>query len=165
MKDYEVLFIISFLYLNEPSTWHQTLSGSHLYCVKQSKNDDNLNEDGGTQSWKKHHQLYRKQCAILNTPLPKTKTDYESNKVNMCWRDQKTIFKAAKRRMDYKVLVHVFKAIHAEAPEYLCNVLTVYQQTCYLRSASCVSLVVLRNKAVTCDDRYFGIAAVTLWNS
>lgn len=69
------------------------------------------------------------------------------------------------RRVDYKVLVYVFKAIHAEAPEYLCDLLTVYQQTRSLRSASCVSLVVPRTKTVTYGDRHFGSAAAKLWNS
>ena len=69
------------------------------------------------------------------------------------------------RRVDYKVLVYVFKAIHAEAPEYLSDLLTVYQQTRSLRSASCVSLVVPATNIVTYDERHFASAAAKLWNS
>ena len=52
MNDYELLLIISLLYVNGSSHWDQTLNGMHLYCAKQSKNDDNWKDDGGTQSWK-----------------------------------------------------------------------------------------------------------------
>ena len=42
------------------------------------------------------HEIYRNQCAILNTLLRKSKAQFYSDKVETCSRDQKRIFKLTK---------------------------------------------------------------------
>ena len=70
-----------------------------------------------------------------------------------------------KLRIDFKVLVFVYKAIHGQAPCYLSDLLQV-QQYKYsgLRSASCLNLVVPRTKCVTFGDRAFSVYGPKLWN-
>ena len=71
-----------------------------------------------------------------------------------------------KYRIDFKVLVLVFKALHGQAPCYLSSLLEV-QQYRYkaLRSASSLNLVVPRTKCVTFGDRAFSVYGPRLWNT
>ena len=52
------------------------------------------------------------------------------------------------RRIDFKILLFVFKALHSEAPSYLCDLLNWYHPNRHLRLANTSSLVLNRNKTV-----------------
>ena len=44
------------------------------------------------------------------------------------------------RRIEYKILSHTYRAIHRQAPQYLCDVLSLYQPARALRSPSTLTL-------------------------
>ena len=69
-------------------------------------------------------------------------------------------------RIVYKILIITFKAIHGQAPDYICNLIRVKNPFRYgLRSNSQVSLVPPSTKTKkTLGDRAFNAAAPSLWN-
>ena len=68
------------------------------------------------------------------------------------------------RRIEFKILLFVFKALHSEAPPYLCDLFNWYHPNHHLRSANTPSLVPNRNKAVKFGKRLMDTAAASLWN-
>ena len=68
------------------------------------------------------------------------------------------------RRIEFKILLFVFKALHSEAPPYLCDLLNWYHPNRHLRSANTPSLVPNRNKTVKFGKRLMDTAAASLWN-
>ena len=67
--------------------------------------------------------------------------------------------------VQYKILLHTFKALNNQAPIYVTNMLQVYQPARTLRSQSSLTLVIPRIKSVTYGERCFYRAAPSLWNS
>lgn len=72
-----------------------------------------------------------------------------------------------KYRIDFKVLLLTFKAIHGMAPQYLSNLISLKEFTGYnLRSSNSMLLSTPTCKSFkTLGDRAFCMAAPTLWNS
>uniref|UniRef100_A0A8C6PG34 Reverse transcriptase domain-containing protein n=1 Tax=Nothobranchius furzeri TaxID=105023 RepID=A0A8C6PG34_NOTFU len=70
-----------------------------------------------------------------------------------------------KYRIDYKILLHAFKAIHNLAPPYLSNLLHIVTPTRSLRSSSSPSLSVPRTRLCTMGVRAFSHSAPKLWNT
>ena len=71
-----------------------------------------------------------------------------------------------KFRIDFKVLLITYKAVHGLAPEYITDIITVKPKSHYsLRSNSELLLQKPRLKTLkTLGDRSFALAAPTLWN-
>jgi hypothetical protein len=67
-------------------------------------------------------------------------------------------------RIEFKILLLVYKCVHGLAPVYLKNILTLYKPHRYLRSASGLLLEEPRCRLVTCGDMAFACAAPRLWN-
>ena len=67
-------------------------------------------------------------------------------------------------RVQFKVLLLVYKSINNKGPEYLKELLIPYAPDRCLRSASSNSLVVPRMKLKTYGDRAFSAAGPKLWN-
>ena len=70
-----------------------------------------------------------------------------------------------RRRIEYKILSLTYRAIHRQAPQYLCDMLPLYQPARALRSQSTLTLTVPRSRTKTYGDRCFPKAAALLWNS
>lgn len=68
-------------------------------------------------------------------------------------------------RINFKVLLLVFKSLNGLAPAYLSDLLTLHQPTRTLRSANLDLLVVPRSKLKNRGDRAFSIGAPRLWNN
>lgn len=69
-------------------------------------------------------------------------------------------------RVQFKMLVTVYKALHGESPVYIQNLLHVYVPTRNLRSQNnATTLVVPRGRKVMYGDRSFATAAPRLWNA
>ncbi len=71
---------------------------------------------------------------------------------------------AVKYRVEFKILLLTYKALHNLAPQYL-NQLHVYTPSRALRSSSSISLVVPRIRLTTMGARSYSYAAPRLWNS
>jgi hypothetical protein len=69
------------------------------------------------------------------------------------------------QRIDFKVLLLTFRALHGTAPAYICDMVQPYQPTRSLRSDNQELLVEPRTKLVTYGDRAFSAAAPRLWNN
>ncbi len=71
-----------------------------------------------------------------------------------------------KFRINFKILLLTFKPLHNKAPEYICNVITVYESPCNLRSLAHDNLLLVESKTrlVSYSDRAFCKAAPKLWN-
>jgi len=69
-------------------------------------------------------------------------------------------------RIVFKILIITFKAIHGQAPDYVCNLIRVENLSLYgLHSNSQVLLVPPSTKTKkTLGDRAFTAAAPSLWN-
>ena len=67
-------------------------------------------------------------------------------------------------KLYHKILLFVFKALHSEAPPYLCDLLNWHHPNRHLRSANTPSLVPNRNKTVKFGKRLMDTAAASLWN-
>ncbi len=67
-------------------------------------------------------------------------------------------------RIDFKVLLLTYKALHGKAPQYLCQMLT-FREARTSRSSNQLLLNVPRTKCVTFGDRPFSVYAPKLWNS
>ena len=70
-----------------------------------------------------------------------------------------------KARIEFKILLITFKAIHGLAPKYLCDLLTFKSSLYNLRSSDSILLSMPAVRSKTLGDRAFMVAAPTLWNS
>ena len=70
----------------------------------------------------------------------------------------------AARRIEFKILVFTYRAVHGDAPKYLCDLVCPYTPTRVLRSANNNMLTVQRTHAKA-GDCSFTVAAATLWNT
>ena len=68
------------------------------------------------------------------------------------------------RRIDIKLLVFTYKAVHGDAPKYLSDLLCPYTPARALCSAS-NNMSTVRRTHVKAADSSFAIAAATLWNT
>ncbi len=71
-----------------------------------------------------------------------------------------------KFRIDFKMLLLTFKALHNKTPGYICNLITVYESPCNLRSLAYDNLLLVEPKSrlVSYSDRAFCKAVLNLWN-
>ena len=67
-------------------------------------------------------------------------------------------------RIDYKILIMVYKCLNGTAPKYLRAMLQVYSPTRTLRSKSKNLLIEPSFNQVTYGSRAFSVAAPRLWN-
>lgn len=67
-------------------------------------------------------------------------------------------------RIQYKVLMFVFKALHDQAPEYIKDMLIPYQSQRHLRFSRNMLLTIPRSRLRRSGDRAFSVAAPALWN-
>ena len=68
------------------------------------------------------------------------------------------------KRVQFKILLLVFKYLHCEAPSYVCDLLNWYHPNRHLRSANTTSLVPNRNETITFGKRLMDTASASLWN-
>ena len=68
-------------------------------------------------------------------------------------------------RVDYKIILLTFRALHGLAPVYLSQLLTVYRPTRTLRCHSQLLLRQPKSRLKTYGDRAFSHAAPGLWNA
>ncbi len=68
-------------------------------------------------------------------------------------------------RIDFKILMLTYKALHGLAPHYLSQLLTVYTPSRDLRSSDSGLLVVPPTHLQSMGDRAFSSCAPNLWNS
>ncbi|KAG1925393.1 hypothetical protein F2P79_025577 [Pimephales promelas] len=68
-------------------------------------------------------------------------------------------------RIQFKILLHTFKAIHNLAPPYLSDLLHIATSSRSLRSSSSFHLTVPPARLVTMGSRAFSCSAPQLWNS
>ncbi|KAK0141394.1 hypothetical protein N1851_021597 [Merluccius polli] len=68
-------------------------------------------------------------------------------------------------RINFKILLHTFKAIHNLAPPYLSDLLHTATSTHSLRSSSSIHLTVPSARLTTMGSRAFSRSAPKLWNS
>ncbi len=69
------------------------------------------------------------------------------------------------QRIQFKVLVTVFKSIHGLAPCYLSELITRYKPTRSLRSSNTLTLAVPFTRSVMASERAFSVAGPRLWNA
>ena len=71
-----------------------------------------------------------------------------------------------RERINSKVLLLTFKALHGLAPQYLRSLISIKTSCCNLRGSNTLLLAMpsVKSKA-TLDDREFAAAAPSLWNS
>uniref|UniRef100_A0A3P9KR35 Reverse transcriptase domain-containing protein n=1 Tax=Oryzias latipes TaxID=8090 RepID=A0A3P9KR35_ORYLA len=67
-------------------------------------------------------------------------------------------------RYQYKILVLTFRALHSQAPPYVCDLIAPYRPSRALRSADQNLLMVPRTRFRTRGDRSFQAVAPKLWN-
>ena len=68
-------------------------------------------------------------------------------------------------RVDFKILMFVFKSLHGNAPIYLSELVHVRTIDRVLRSSSEMTLDVPKSRLKTKGDRSFAVAGPKLWNS
>jgi len=68
-------------------------------------------------------------------------------------------------RIDFKVLMLVFKSLNGLAPVYMSDLLSSHNSGSSLRSSNQRLLTVPRTKLKTRGDRAFAVAGPKLWNS
>ena len=68
-------------------------------------------------------------------------------------------------RIEFKLCVFMYKVLHGQAPQYLCELISIKMPTRSLRSNSRSLVSVPRTKNVTCGDRAFSVVGPRLWNS
>ena len=67
-------------------------------------------------------------------------------------------------RMNFKVMLLVYKALHGQGPEYLSELLIPYKPARSLRSASSNKLIVPKCHYADTQKRAFGVCAPKMWN-
>ena len=68
-------------------------------------------------------------------------------------------------RIEYKLVLFVFKALHGKAPQYISDLIKPQQNVRSLRSSSKGLLEIPKSRTVMAGDRAFQHAAPVLWNS
>ena len=68
------------------------------------------------------------------------------------------------QRIEFKLLVCTYKAVHCDAPKYLSDLVCPYKPARALRSANNNILTVVRTH-MKAGDNSFVVAAATLWNA
>ena len=68
------------------------------------------------------------------------------------------------KRVQFKILLLVFKSLHYEVPSYVCDLLNWYHPSRHLRSANTTSLVPNRNETITFGKRLMDTASASLLN-
>ena len=68
-------------------------------------------------------------------------------------------------RIDFKILLFVFKSLHGLAPLYVSDLIKVHRPSRALRSADQMLLDVPRSNRKSRGDRAFAVVAPTLWNA
>ncbi|XP_041848233.1 uncharacterized protein LOC121644403 [Melanotaenia boesemani] len=68
-------------------------------------------------------------------------------------------------RIDFKILLITFKALHGVAPTYICDMLSPYVPGRCLHSSGQSLLTVPPSRLLTRGDRAFSVRAPKLWNS
>ena len=68
------------------------------------------------------------------------------------------------QRIEYKILLTTFKALHGKAPQYICDLLKSKPNPRALRSSEAHLLAVPSTRTKTYGDRAFAAAAPKLWN-
>ena len=68
-------------------------------------------------------------------------------------------------RVQFKILVHVYRAIHDQAPSYICDIVKWYKPGKSLRSRQENLLVVPRTKKVNSADRAVSTTGPVLWRA
>ena len=69
------------------------------------------------------------------------------------------------KRIEYKLLLYTYKALHGLAPGYLCKLVAPYEPRRVLRSAEANLLTVPPGKPGKYGSRSFVRASANLWNS
>lgn len=69
------------------------------------------------------------------------------------------------KRVEFKTLVHTFKALHDQSPKYLKDLLEIHQPKRTLRSSNSIQLVVPKQRTARFGERSFSSAAPKLWNA
>lgn len=69
-----------------------------------------------------------------------------------------------KYRIDFKILILTFRALHGQAPPYIADLIQPYSSARSLRSAGQNLLMVPRTRFKTRGDRSFQAVAPKLWN-
>ena len=67
-------------------------------------------------------------------------------------------------RIQFKILLFVFKALNDQAPSYISDLLTPLAYTRSLRSSDQALLSIPRSRLKSKGDRAFAVAAPRLWN-
>ena len=67
-------------------------------------------------------------------------------------------------RIDFKILLLVYKTLHGKAPKYICDLLNDYQPRRQLRSMANDLLEEPKANLVSSGDRAFSVYAPRLWN-
>ena len=70
-----------------------------------------------------------------------------------------------KARIDYKIILTVFKALNNMTPDYILELLQIYNPPRSLRSSNQNLLIIPKTATKTYGDRAFYSAAPTLWNN
>ena len=70
-----------------------------------------------------------------------------------------------KCRINYKLLMLTFKCLHQLAPQYLADLVTIYEPGRYLRSSNTLSLTERKARTKTYGERTFSYMAPRLWNA
>ena len=70
-----------------------------------------------------------------------------------------------KSRIQFKVLLYVYKSLHGRAPSYIAEMIQLHVPSRALRSADTLQLEVPKVKTVSFGNRNFAKAAPTLWNA
>ena len=70
-----------------------------------------------------------------------------------------------KYRVQYKLIVHTYKALYGQSPVYMRDMLEVYRPSRTLRSQNTMTLVVPKMKTVMYGNRTFRYSAPCLWNT
>ncbi len=69
------------------------------------------------------------------------------------------------RRCQFKLLTMTYKALHRDAPSYICDSLQWYTPARPLRSGSTTSLVPKRHRTIKIGKRLLDTSTATLWNT
>lgn len=70
-----------------------------------------------------------------------------------------------KFKVDFKVFLFVYKALHKAGPDYICDLIQPYTTSRSSRSCNQLLLSVPRSRCKSKGDRAFAVAAPKLWNS
>ena len=70
-----------------------------------------------------------------------------------------------KCRINYKLLMLTFKCLHQLAPQYLADLVTIYEPGRSLRSSNTLSLTERKARTKTYGERTFSCMAPRLWNA